>query len=405
MIAIASQVPIWCLPVIQSILIHVIVGITAAFTSSRSQLRYITLLAAVALAYHLQRHVHAAFPSIRIAGLLSALCWAQILNAADILCLSRVNYAQQLEWERATTDQKPKESLTLGDSCFSWSRLGWALDLSFNLRRIGTPWHVKNLPNFDKTEGHWTSRLGFFRYRIFVICLALLTLRLLNYGGNQKALVDVMSVENQSLVRFTDGIFMQKLLSHVSFVVSYWLNMRATHQLMYNSCAVISVALGIHESTSWPPLGGSIMEAWTLRRFWGSTWHQLFRKLLDSNSTFISCSILRIPAGTLWARYSRLILAFLLSGVVHVLMDLARGIPVLQGGSIPFFTIHAVGIMAEDLATHIGGITFGEGRAWWKRTIGYLWVGLFILITTPMWSLPICRELYRVGERVPFLNL
>jgi hypothetical protein len=136
-----------------------------------------------------------------------------------------------------------------------------------------------------------------------------------------------------------------------------------------------------------------------------STWHQGFRKLLTSNAEFISFSVLQIPPGTLWARYSRLLLTFLISGVIHVLMDLARGIPVAQSGSMPFFTVHALGIMAEDLMIYIGTPLIGAKYAWWKRMVGYLWVALFIFITTPMYSYPICRGLYQAGERVPSFYL
>lgn len=98
-------------------------------------------------------------------------------------------------------------------------------------------------------------------------------------------------------------------------------------------------------------------------------------------------------------------MTFLISGIIHLLMDLARGIPIADSGSMLFFTLQALGIMAEDLIIHIGTRVVGGGKKWWKRMIGCLWVAVFLFLTTPLYSYPICRGLFKAGERIPFLYL
>ncbi|CAG7993363.1 unnamed protein product [Penicillium salamii] len=361
-------------------------------------------MASIAIAYSIQSSVEKSFTSSKVAAYVSALCWANIANAVDILCLSRVTYTKQLEWERATTKQDLKKSQVLDCSKFSWGRLLWAIELPFNLRRIGTPWQIKNIPPFYRANSQYIpSRLEFLRYRFVVLCLALLTLGLLYRGENDEFLHEMFSTEKQRALYRGKNVSAKEALSHLSLVGSYWVSLRASHQLLYSVCAILSVGLGMHEPASWPLGGASPAEAWSLRRFWGFTWHQTFRKFLTSNAEFISRSVLQIPPGTIWHRYCCLILAFAISAIIHIFMDLSRAIPLHQGGSIPFFALNTMGIMIEDLIVHVAAKVIGTKYAWWKRMVGYIWVIAWLFTTMSMYYYPIGRALIQAGERVPSL--
>ncbi|KAJ5718045.1 membrane bound O-acyl transferase family-domain-containing protein [Penicillium malachiteum] len=269
---IASQLPAWLLPVTQWMLIQVIVGLVATFTPSRSRIRDAALVTAVALAYSVQCVVDKAFPSAKVAGLVAALCWANIFNAVDILLLSHVTYVEQLDWERGRPEERLKQSSAISSSevGFSWRKLAWALELPFNLRRVGTPWQINKLPIFQSGNDLYTpSRLKFLRDRGLMLCLALLAMGFLHRRENDQELLGMISLEKESFLNQVMQISARAVLSQASLVVSYWINMRAGHQLIYSFCSFISVALGIYEPASWPPLGGSILEAWSLRQFWG----------------------------------------------------------------------------------------------------------------------------------------
>jgi hypothetical protein len=54
------------------------------------------------------------------------------------------------------------------------------------------------------------------------------------------------------------------------------------------------------------------------------------------------------PNGTLFARYTKIMLAFGLSGLVHYFIAIATGIPLSQTGAFKFFVMQGLGIMFED---------------------------------------------------------
>ena len=130
-------------------------------------------------------------------------------------------------------------------------------------------------------------------------------------------------------------------------------------------------------------------------------WHQEFRKFLTSSANFITDDILQLRSNSLIAQNSRLFFSFIVSGFIHFLMDLARGIPPKESGSMTHFIVLALGIMVEDLLTYVGGLMFDSQPKRWKRALGYIWVSLFFFFAVPVYWYPICRRMQQTGERVP----
>jgi len=62
----------------------------------------------------------------------------------------------------------------------------------------------------------------------------------------------------------------------------------------------------------------------------------------------IARQIPRLPKGDLWARYLKIILTFIISGLIHAAADIAGGIPFEKQGTIRFFVTQAFGIIIED---------------------------------------------------------
>jgi hypothetical protein len=109
--------------------------------------------------------------------------------------------------------------------------------------------------------------------------------------------------------------------------------------------------------------------------------------------------VLRLRRGTLASRYTRIFLAFLVSGAIHVIGDRAFGIPYREMGSLPFFCLQALGIMLEDgvqAATRGWGIP-GPMR----RLVGYVWLVSFLWWSTPIWFYPMAR-VGDTSEIIPF---
>lgn len=78
---------------------------------------------------------------------------------------------------------------------------------------------------------------------------------------------------------------------------------------------------------------------------------------------------------------------------------MAQGMPVRQIGSLAFFLMQPLGIMAEDAAqalTKTWPIPRGV-----KKGLGFLWLWFFLAVTTPTWMFTISR----MGQERGFLPL
>lgn len=133
------------------------------------------------------------------------------------------------------------------------------------------------------------------------------------------------------------------------------------------------------------------------------SWHQCLRHGLTGHANCIADSVLPIPRDTTLSRYTRLFLAFLISGLIHHSSDIAMGIPGDEAGSLVFFLLQPLGIMLEDgmqtLTRHVPTSRF-LGRVQW--IIGYFWVAMFLAWSTPTWFYPQQRLGIDSGNLLPF---
>lgn len=124
-------------------------------------------------------------------------------------------------------------------------------------------------------------------------------------------------------------------------------------------------------------------------------WHQSLRNMLVGNGTFWTHGIFRGKKGTLYARYLNVFFPFLLSGILHTVLDICGGVPHSEARTWVFFILQALGIMVEDSVEAVYCWSFvrkqGEKISqpklqMWHKTVGYVWVNLFMVWTTPAWT-------------------
>lgn len=184
------------------------------------------------------------------AATVASLLWVQFLSASDLTLVSRV-HAAQLSSLRESGSGMLRGAKT-------------AVGLLWNIRRVGTPWQVKNVPSSVGLQTQ--SRAGFILRRVTVTLLAYL-------------FVDVvvsMPPPEQHMVRADKAaLFSLRNLSidDIAFrsgtVVGYWLTTCILNLFMNNVGAVVAVLLGLSSPADCPPLYGPFSEAYTIRRFWG----------------------------------------------------------------------------------------------------------------------------------------
>lgn len=121
-------------------------------------------------------------------------------------------------------------------------------------------------------------------------------------------------------------------------------------------------------------------------------WQQSLRNMLVGNATFWTRGIFRQKKGTLVARYLNVTFPFLLSGILHTVLDICGGVPRSEARTWVYFVLQAFGIMIEDAvqaayqAVFTGKSEEKPKLRFWHKLIGYLWVYLFQVWTTPAWS-------------------
>ena len=75
----------------------------------------------------------------------------------------------------------------------------------------------------------------------------------------------------------------------IHFVWSSWSTFTATHDIL----AIAHVLLGIDEPEEWPRLYGSVVEAYSMRRFWGKCWHRLVQNRYGAYGSLLSRNMRR----------------------------------------------------------------------------------------------------------------
>lgn len=232
-------------------------------TKRRSLYRYISILAFVILTYAqqtLQKYLKA-----------NAM-WGVILGATH--CIYAVHLANLLLTETATIKSD------LGHQCLGpekQSRFEKNHSIAFRVcsstRGIGTHWQVKNVPPVPRALSASTPQHAtrvFLLRQSAIICWIYCWLRVIHIVWQQyiqgwsqrlfpleeeRALYSL--VLERAAVRLFSGFFI-------------WMGgLRASLELAYRIASGMCVVLGVSGPTEWPPLFGSVWDAYTLRRFWG----------------------------------------------------------------------------------------------------------------------------------------
>ncbi|KAI9925064.1 hypothetical protein MW887_006472 [Aspergillus wentii] len=386
--------PSWSLPLPQWLLIQAITGLTASFTSPHSLLRHAAVVAAVALAWSVQAAVNSPDADKKLGGPLAAMGWVNVLNAIDLLLLSRVSYQEQIEWEKQASNGNEKSAPSI------FRQFGWSFNIAFNYRRVHTPWQIAYVPQFDKNDRKYIpSRLAFIGKCGLEVCIAAAMLHFFTVETTFPGLAEVMPeiARSKRVMIPSAATTLQSILVQASFTLSFGILTRSAIILPYNAVGVICVALGVCSPAAWPPVSGSLSEAYSLRQFWRSAWHQSLRRPLVASTDCLLFSLLRLTRGTLAACYIRLFLVFFMSGLVHAFMDMGFTVPLEETGSLWFFVLQVPAIIAEIIFQKFCSKTGGKLR----QILGYVWVLSFLAWATPVWIDPIIWRLYEGGIRVP----
>lgn len=245
------------------LLVQATTGLAIAYTSPHeTHLRCAAVVTIIALSIAMQIDSLVPGRKMHIVGPFVAMGWVNVLNGIDLLLLSRVSYTAHAEWEaknRVSADTSPVTT-----------QLSWAFWMPYNYRRVRTPWQIKRLPGFSRRDpGYIPSRALFLRRCAakVAVCAAFIPIFTidLQYSGLKEQLAVLWGDDSDQL-----GVSpVRRLLVQSNFMLMFGILTRAVIVGVYSSLALVCVALDVTEPALWPPISGSLMDAWSIQRLWG----------------------------------------------------------------------------------------------------------------------------------------
>ncbi|KAF9465459.1 membrane bound O-acyl transferase family-domain-containing protein [Collybia nuda] len=254
-------------------------------------------------------------------------------------------------------------------------RLKWAWKLFIGVRGIGwahEPKHALSIREKNVTRGSFVAKQ---------------TISLVGYVFTLRALEVYQHTTGSNYVPKHFSGTAHSIFETLQLPLLASLTTFAHMSMSYTSLGALSVGLKISDPEDWPPLFGALSDAYTIRRFWGRTWHQFLRRMVSSHGKYLAHRIFHLAKGSVASSYVQLYTAFFISGVIHHTGDYMISC-LWQGRSLHFFLMQAVAITAEDGAIRFGKTMGIQGSCWWKG-LGFVWCWLWFSYLLPIWLTPI----------------
>ena len=140
-------------------------------------------------------------------------------------------------------------------------------------RRIGTPQQAKYIPPFSKNDSNYIPSQSEF------LGQAVLTIVLCGLAFDGMSTLWVSLERSPSSARGTSpipGIMNISLLDlgiRSANVIRFWMILYLFLTIAYSALSFVAVGLGLYEPKAWPPMFGSVQEIYSIRQFWGYTFH------------------------------------------------------------------------------------------------------------------------------------
>ena len=254
-------------------------------------------------------------------------------------------------------------------------------------RGIGWNWQVKGVP-FNPYEGYgkWKSVAVQVGWAVFYYVQSIVMLVVLGWSVAMRDEIESgfwTGAGELNLEVFTFNAI-------IGWAGAIWVWDRLC--CAYSMVAALSVAIGMYDTWEWPPLMGSIDDAWTVRQMWSAVYHQTFRRvcinpmtptcrhsftdelqMLSQPATRIA-RLLGLRKGGFASRYTQLYLTFALSCFVHQfqMFNVTRK----DMGEFAFFMSQPVAMTVEDFVQWIWRKARGGSSQDWERfekAVGAMW--------------------------------
>ncbi|KAI1157501.1 toxin biosynthesis protein [Nemania serpens] len=309
----------------------------------------------------------------------TSLAWSIYLPTIAKLCVSEGKHTESRFWR---IDRQPAEAV--GYAAFGAKKTWWALVLMFNQRGIRWSHQVKNIPQQPIVSRSHFLMTQVLRFCWFLCCADLCyeTHQRVNFTSPDRT---VGKLNSKYLSIYHSSWYWSLLKTFSLGMLPYFML-----SMQYAQGAFFAVLLQFSTPQDRAPSFGSFDNLRRIRLFWGSFWHQQLRYLFTSYSNAIA-NFMHIPRGSNRSSYTKLYIAFFISGTFHALGLLYLPRPANIGGwecssgLFKFFILQACG-------RHVIGSRLQRSA----RLLGYVWVFFFM-----WWSLQLVGDSVlklRIGE-------
>lgn len=169
----------------------------------------------------------------------------------------------------------------------------------------------------------------------------------------QKVIIDYVFCRyypsNNTVEAFISLPLIHRLWISVIHLALGWLFLANASRLI----AIIAVATRLSVPENCPPSFGSLAECYTVRNFWGKAWHQTFKWYFNTTGDLVATSI-GAKKGTLLRKYTKLHVAFLMSGIQHYVATLFVPSASWAWAMIGQMVLYAIIVTIEDGLKSLG---------------------------------------------------
>ncbi|KAF2464157.1 uncharacterized protein BDR25DRAFT_98668 [Lindgomyces ingoldianus] len=266
------------------------------------------------------------------------------------------------------------------------ARFHFGFKVTSSFRFVGTPYEVRNTPR--PLEVGRKERTHFLMRTFAAIATSYTLLDLINSMNDPTIAAKYLGLDKIPLLTRLRDVSAEELVIRFFTVLAAGIGLNCVQGGIYHVFALVSVALNLSDPQDWPPFYGSPRDTYTLRSFWNVFWHQTNARKFSSIAHYTVHNSLNLPRGTVVARYLRILVAFLSSGVMHMLDDIASGITLENSGAMSFFLVQVLGLVAEDIVIRAYGSSTARMPRAAERSVGFLWVSIFLTWSVPAYMYP-----------------
>ncbi|ETS03187.1 hypothetical protein M419DRAFT_76233 [Trichoderma reesei RUT C-30] len=245
-----------------------------------------------------------------------------------------------------------------------WRKAKWSADLWFSWRGVGWNWEVSSIPRSGR---EMTTRK---RWLVIEIAAAVA-----NFAA-QKVTIDHVFCRyyppSNTVEAFTSLSLVQRLWISIIHLALGWLFLDNVNRII----AIVAVAARLSPPGTCPPSFGSLTDCYTVRNFWGKTWHQTFKWNFNRTGELAARGI-GAKNGSLLRRYTKLHIAFLMSGVQHYIATLFVPSPAWAWAMCGQMVMYAIIITVEDAIKALG-VHIGIKPSFLTYLAGYLWCTFWV---------------------------